>query len=124
MTAPNDWPPEAREAVARAIHAKRYTRLGCDVLPMDNDDARFCGALADAALAALAPWVAEIEETAFQRGAEAMREKIAVEHDAAAVRQDEGQPGPTTLTGGFLGAYERCWATATRALPIPEDKQP
>ena len=99
------WTPEAREAARDAIHAKRYTRLGMDVEPMDNTDARYCGSLADAALAALAPFVAAREAAAFQRGAEAMRSDAAdyVAECMAAL----GLP---------LGVQ------SIRDLPIPEDK--
>ena len=59
---PNGWPDEAYEAVAKAIHIRRY------MVPMFSDDARYCAALADAALTALAPFVAAREQAAYKAG--------------------------------------------------------
>jgi hypothetical protein len=62
MTDPNGWPDEARKVVAEAI--------GCAILEAPHCDAARYLAEADAALTALAPFVAAREAAA----AEAMRE--------------------------------------------------
>ena len=109
-----EWPPEAREAVARAI----CVALGDDP---DREGKRLLAydPASDAALAALAPFVAEIKAAAFQRGAEAMRLvskraalDVLIPDDASAA---EGH-------GRAMASFEAAMLIAN--LPIPEDKQP
>jgi hypothetical protein len=113
MTDPNGWPTKAHKAVIRAIHEKRYTRVGSDVLPMDNEDARYCGALARAALSALMPFVAARVAAA----AEAMREAC---RDAALPFEycPCGGPPCQTPPGHGCGQRDEIGA-AIRALPLP-----
>ena len=104
MTDAIEWPPEAREAVARAI--------GDSLCDAPHSDFALYLSDADAALAALAPVVAQIKAAAFQRGAEA---GIKVSADYC--------KGRTTSRsfGSWADAFEAA-ERGIRALPILEDK--
>ena len=49
----SEFPPEWVEACQQAVHAARYTRVGREPLPMDDDDKAYTAALALAALRTL-----------------------------------------------------------------------
>ena len=102
MTDAIEWPPEAREAVARIIEAAYVN--GCN--------AGGASVAADA-LAALAPFVAAREAAAFQRGAETMREACA--ECAASEAEDWRKAGVPSREEGALQIRNML-----RALPIPE----
>ena len=62
-----------------------------------------------------AAWVREVEQAAFARGAEAMREVVATHFEERARQQ--------RLAGDyFMVPVHRASATRIRALPVPEDK--
>ena len=109
------WPSEAREAMAHAMRQALYH--GRVLGEWDDHQRAYWIAQADAALAALAPFVAAREAAAFQRGAEAMRE-------AAVVAAEDTDPAEITnkWEEGWADAVEDI-AAAIRAILIPEDKQ-
>jgi hypothetical protein len=113
----NGWPDGAREAVARAIAgAGLRTMIGGHYVSR-----------ADAALAALAPFVAAREAAAFKRGAEAMREACAQFHEtrvAASLPRPDAPLSEAKIRGYVHPAWHRTSAQLIAVLPIPEDRRP
>lgn len=135
MTAPKEWPQEElREKVARVMHTTYCIEFGG--LPegaaslwsgMTEPFKQSWMRRADAALAALAPFVAQIKAAAFKRGAEAMREANAAvvdAHAAAAKRCSEEGDVIYRIRAEFLANSYAIQSAAddVRVTPIPEDK--
>lgn len=126
MTAPNGWPDEAREAVARATRQAEQDYLNLANRTGVFDMRAIHAAMSDAALGALAPYLAAREAAAFQRGAEKMREACVAavrpkgKRPCDCERCDCGNAGDNqAVTAWDADAWN---ANALRALPIPEDK--
>jgi hypothetical protein len=128
------WTPAAREAVA--FGQREAWRDEADIRdetlnwPDIEDEDRECWLKgADAALAALAPFVAAREAAAFKRGAEAMRTSTAQWADCSCdqraevlrtLREKDGRAAQKRC--GNAGTCCALVATCMTALPIPEDK--
>jgi hypothetical protein len=111
--APQDWPPGAREAVAHAMRQSLYP--GRILGKWDDQQRALWGTQADAALAALAPYLAAALAEARKAGLREGMEKAAGIVDQISVAIIDGRPAPNSMprcvvTSGDIAAAIRALA--------------
>jgi hypothetical protein len=128
--AKNDWTPAEREALewhlASHFSGNSQPHMSGDPRARLNPGTkRRMDDAVDAALAALAPFVAAREAAAFKRGAEAMREACAQFHEtrvAASLPRPDAPLSEAKIRGYVQPAWHRTSAQLIAVLTIPEDK--